>query len=98
MSGLPNYVYQHFTSHAGPVRPHIRCKDGFSLSVQGSASHYCSPREHGVFYTTVEVWAWSQRTIPAKLKKHFRYKGEPLGWVPVDDVNALIKQHGGLAA
>ena len=97
MQTVPDYVHQHFAFHAGPVRPEMRCKDGFTLSVQGSFGHYCSPREDTDRYSSVEVWNWSQRSIPAKLKKYVHRKGEPLGWVSVNAVNALVHQHGGLA-
>lgn len=97
MQLTPDYVHQHFASHPGPVRPKLRCADGFTLSVQGSRGHYCSPRDDVDQYTSVEVWCWSQATVPSKLKKHVQCKDEPLGWVPVSDVNALVHQHGGLA-
>ena len=34
----------------------VVCADGFSMSVQASETHYCSPREDGAEkYTAVEV-------------------------------------------
>ena len=29
------------------IRPHVLCKDGFTISVQASKSHYCTPRIDG---------------------------------------------------
>lgn len=29
------------------VRPYLKCKDGYTVSVQASGFHYCSPREDG---------------------------------------------------
>lgn len=38
------------------IRPVIRCKDGESVSIQASETHYCSPRESGLRrYGTVEA-------------------------------------------
>jgi hypothetical protein len=35
---------------------YITCTDGFSMSVQASKFHYCSPRmDHAEAYTSVEV-------------------------------------------
>ena len=43
------------------VRPHIFCKDGFTMSVQGSSSHYCSPRSTQKIYGTMEIGFPSKR-------------------------------------
>lgn len=37
------------------LRPRIFCRDGTSLSVQGSHSHYSSPRRDGTMFFEVEV-------------------------------------------
>ena len=37
------------------IRPRIICNDGFSISVQASSGHYCSPREHCYFYSQMEL-------------------------------------------
>ena len=37
------------------LRPRIVCKDGVSLSVQGSESHYSTPRHNYPMYSSVEV-------------------------------------------
>lgn len=90
-----DYVNDFFTRHPGPVRPAMRTKRGDSLSVQGSAGHYCTPQEDGARYSAVEVW-WSIR-CPRPLRGHKR-RGDngPAGWVPVADVNAWIASRGGL--
>lgn len=44
------------TSTIDDVRPHVKCKDGFIVSVQASGFHYCTPRVDGaVEYETVEL-------------------------------------------
>ena len=39
------------------TRKHIKCVDGFSISIQASEYNYCSPKENGynVIYTSVEL-------------------------------------------
>jgi hypothetical protein len=37
------------------IRPRIVCKDGVSLSVQGSETHYCQPRYNDTTYYEVEI-------------------------------------------
>jgi hypothetical protein len=84
-------------------RPLTHCEDGFSVSVQASEYHYCSPREDGYplhMYDTVEVGYPSER--PEPWEKWQTYTSEPdrptdtvYGWVPLEMVLALIESHGG---
>lgn len=39
----------------GTTVPAIECADGFTMSVQASRSHYCTPRNDVGPYTAVEV-------------------------------------------
>jgi len=56
------------------IRPRIVCKDGVSLSVQASQSHYCSPRmDNSDYYLDVEVGYPSVRP-PSSWKEY--YDGE----------------------
>ena len=43
-----------------PKRERVICKDGFSMSVQASQYHYCSPREDVGPYHEIEVGYPSQ--------------------------------------
>ena len=43
------------------IRPRIVCADGFSLSVQASNGHYCTPRSNYGPYSRVEVGYPSSR-------------------------------------
>lgn len=75
------------------------CADGFSISIQASGGHYCSPREDRAWpYTAFEL-GFPNQTDEA-LRKYAENKDGNLqdtvfGWVPVDVVVALINRHGG---
>lgn len=79
--------------------PRIRCKDGFSVSVQASDMHYCSPRENSVFYWEVEV-GFPSEVCPALLR-YAEDIDQPTdtvyGYVPIEIVEAIIDEHGGVA-
>ncbi len=79
-------------------RPRIFCKNGFSMSVQGSSFHYCSPRETIDSYHAMEIGFPSRRV--EKLKK---YAEEPkrltktvYGWTPVKVIQEVIDDNGGI--
>lgn len=81
------------------VVPRLVCKDGFSMSVQASSYHYCSPREDNAFnYMSVEVGYPTERV--EELMEYAEDPADPLGtvygWVPVEVVNKVINQHGGI--
>lgn len=94
-------LQQHFPSgyEYQACRPYIVCNDGFKMSVQASAAHYCEPRENFLFaYEAVEI-GFPNRREPLLAK----YAEEPkrltmtvYGWVPVDVVDAVIEKHGGI--
>ena len=77
----------------------ITCKDGFSLSVQASSTHYCSPRNGVGPWTSVEVGYPS-----AKVEEFMEYmdntESDPTqtvyGYVPVEVVEKVIESHGGI--
>ncbi len=82
------------------MRPRIVCNDGFSISVQGSSNHYCSPREN----LTDEAYAEVELGFPSvadDLIADYAEDDEDLtdtvyGWVPIDTVEELVKKHGGI--
>ncbi len=83
-----------------PILPKIVCDDGFTLSVQASAHHYCSPRDDFGPWATVEVGFPSER--PEPWDEWARYCESPerptdtvYGYVPFSFVEALITSHGG---
>lgn len=88
------------TFRLGFLRKPIICKDGFSMSVQASSSHYCTPRRN-LFngdYETVEIGFPSEKEdllidyaeIEEELTKTV------YGYVPVEVVEEIIKKHGGI--
>ncbi len=79
--------------------PYLVCKDGFTMSVQASANHYCSPRETAAWpYGAFEVGFPSARE-----EALMQYAEDPetptktvYGWVPRDTIIEIIEKHGGL--
>lgn len=79
--------------------PRIVCQDGFSMSIQASEFHYCTPRVTGAFpYSSIEI-GFPSRRIP----EAHEYAEEPkrhtktvFGYVPVEIVNEIIRKHGGV--
>lgn len=81
------------------IRPRAIFKDGFSISIQASGSHYCTPRTNDdVDYTEVEL---GFPNYEEELIKDFAEDDDDLtdtvyGYVPVTIVNKMIKKHGGI--
>lgn len=76
-----------------PRVPTITCKDGFTLSVQASGGHYCSPRNNFGPYTEVEVCATSD--VPQGILDYHVDCDARYEFVPIEKVEALIALHGG---
>lgn len=80
------------------IRPRITCNDGFSMSVQASEYHYCSPRRNSAeYYSSVEVGFPSEEEILLEDYAEDRsiLTSTVYGYVPVDIVEAIIEKHGG---
>ena len=79
----------------------VICEDGFSMSVQASATSYCSPRIEGAKqYYEVEI-GYPSKEEPLIMQ----YAEEPdkptktvYGYVPVNTVYLVITKHGGMVA
>ena len=77
----------------------INCVDGFSMSVQASSFHYCTPREN---YT--EFWSEVEVGFPSEVEGKLVQWAENLddltgtvyGYVPVKIVVDVINSHGGV--
>jgi hypothetical protein len=75
------------------------CRDGFSMSVQASQSHYCSPRRDTGPWNAVEIGFPTQ---PEPLLAPYSDMGtedgtgDVFGWVPVEVVVLVLNKHGGL--
>lgn len=83
--------------YMAPSVPKVVCVDGYSMSVQASAHHYCFPRQDVGPWETVEV-GFPSRIEPLL----FEYAEEPGAWtdtvysyVPIELVAAVIELHGG---
>jgi len=74
------------------------CVDGFTMSVQASATHYCSPRTDDGPWSAVEVGfpsrieplLWDYAEMPGD------WTNTVYGYVPFDVVAAIIELHGGM--
>ena len=98
-----NIVDIHFTDGVRPyqdVRPHVKCKDGFTISVQAGTFYYSCPKFDGAIpYETVEL---GYPSSPDELiMAYAENPDEPCdtvyGYVPVDIVCQLVEKHGGIA-
>lgn len=80
-------------------RPRLWCKDGYSVSVQASRWHYCTPRIDGASeYDSVEL---GFPNMVDDLIYDYAEDCDDLtktvyGYVPVYIVNELIEKHGGI--
>lgn len=79
------------------VRPRIFCKDGFSISVQGSGAHSSEPREvrRDGQYKSLEV---GYPSTDERLLDPYRetYLSDIYTYVPVDVIEEIIENHGGI--
>lgn len=85
------------------IRPKVRCKDGFEVSIQASSVHYCSPRHtfkpaEDMIYTEVELGFpnGEDDLIKEFAEDPFDLTATVYPYVPVDIVVKLIEKHGGI--
>lgn len=81
------------------LTPMIVCADGFSMSVQASRSHYCSPREDSaIVYTSVEIGfpSHEEELILQYAEKPESPTESIYGYVPVEIIDKIIIKHGGI--
>lgn len=80
----------------------VQCNDGFKVSIQASATHYCTPRDNVPFscYTAYELGYPSE--ADDLLQEYAENPGKPTetvyGYVPHHVVAQLIEKHGGIKA
>ena len=77
----------------------IRCADGFTVSLQASTYHYCSPRETDCNgYYEIEIGFPSEKE--ELWMEYAENKDEPTGtvyaYVPVELVLEVLNKHGGV--
>ena len=94
---MNHLMYSRRRGGYGPVPP-VVCTDGFTMSVQASASHNCEPPDDEGPWTSVEV-GYPNRVEPLL----WPYAEGPGNWletvyarVPIDLVAAVIELHGGM--
>lgn len=80
------------------VRPAVVCKDGFTISIQASDSHYCTPRTSTEKeYETVELGYPSEPDdIITDYAEDDNLTKTVYGYVPVTVVDKLLEKHGGI--
>jgi hypothetical protein len=80
--------------------PRLHCSDGFSMSVQASYTHYCSPRNSQGPWESFEVGFPSD--VEPKLMPHAEDPDDPTdtvySCVPAELVEEICADHGGIAA
>lgn len=76
----------------------IKCADGFSISVQASSYHYCSPRNDDGPYNAVEIGFPSE--VEPDMMPYCEDSENPTQTVytqvPIELALALINKHGGV--
>ena len=93
-------------SNMQKTRKHIKCVDGFSISIQASEYNYCSPKENGnsVIYTSVELGFPNREDNSikefsedyAEPDKDIDYTESVYPYVPSHIVALMIASHGGM--
>lgn len=96
---LSQYPFDTWRTFGCRIVPAIQCADGLRMPVQASENHYCGPCESGLnAYYEVEVGFPSERV--EELMPYAEDPDDPTGtvygYVPVDVVNMIIEQHGGI--
>ena len=81
--------------------PVVRCADGFTMSVQASYAHYCSPR---TYVNDGDYYEWEIGFPSAKEDLIMKWvedgndpTGTVYGYVPTEIINQVIEKHGGIA-
>lgn len=106
MSTMQKYWRKHARSrpfkNGYHVVPPITCKDGFTMSVQASKFHYCSPRD---LLPAGNYAAWEVGFPSEREEALMSYAEQPntptetvYGRVPTSVIDALIEKHGGIEA
>lgn len=76
----------------------VKCKDGFTISIQGSEYHYCTPKRRSAYYEELEMGFPSEHE--PLLDMYAEYPETPketiYAYVPVELVEEILKKHGGI--
>lgn len=83
-----------------PQNPLLRCADGFTMSVQASERHYCTPRTDVGPYTEMEIGfpnMLEPLLIPFQNEPSYHAPTEDVYcYVPLEIIYEVIVKHGGL--
>ena len=99
MDKVNEYLKRTWYGERWCIRPSMECADGFTISVQASDFHYCSPRISGADqYENVEL---GFPNMEDPIIKDYAEDPDDLthtvyGYVPIKVVNKLIEKHGGI--
>lgn len=96
---VKTHTYYDGTYEVQENRPRLYCNNGYSISVQASEFHYCSPRINGAQdYESVELGFPSEEDelINEYADSGFDYTDTVYGYVPIEIVEQLIEKHGGI--
>lgn len=79
------------------VRPRTVCKDGFSISIQASSLHNCSPRTDEGPWDQLEL-GFPEGGSTFGLLEPYRdwITGDVFHYVPTEVVEELLRRHGGV--
>ena len=88
-----NQYIQQYRSTASLRTPHVKCRDGFTMSVQaGKDDIYSIPRGMADHYENVEVGR-----VSAHVPEFTKYEeGSVFPFVPCSVVDKVIDNHGGI--
>lgn len=82
------------------IRPRIRCKDGYTVSIQASSGAYCDPRVNNCngAYKEVELGYPSRQDddLLDYAEDPDSPTGTVYGYVPVYKVQQVCEKHGGI--
>ena len=92
------HTYSNGTHEVQANRPRLYCNDGYSISVQASEFHYCSPRLNGLQdYKSVELgYPSAEDELVNEYAEGMDYTDTVYGYVPIEVVEKLIEKHGGI--
>ena len=88
-----NQYIQQYRSTTSLQTPHVKCRDGFTMSVQaGKDDIYSIPRGMADHYENVEVGR-----VSAHVPEFTKYEeGSVFPFVPCSVVDKVIDNHGGI--
>ena len=82
------------------ILPRTQLANGESISIQGSEWNYCRPRTNAGPYTEVEL-GFPSFVPSSDIMRYAEKENDPMGtvyaWVPIELVERMIKDNGGLS-